>query len=59
VTECVGGAHSLTEADLGERYETFCDPRLNAEQSLELAFLVAAELKARRQAAAAPAMAAQ
>jgi 3-deoxy-7-phosphoheptulonate synthase len=37
---------------LGERYETFCDPRLNAEQSLEMAFLVAAELKARRVAAA-------
>jgi 3-deoxy-7-phosphoheptulonate synthase len=51
VTECVGGAHRLTEADLGERYETFCDPRLNAEQSLELAFLVAEELKARRLAA--------
>jgi 3-deoxy-7-phosphoheptulonate synthase len=49
VTECVGGAHKLTEADLSERYETFCDPRLNAEQSLELAFLVAEELKARRQ----------
>ncbi|MGH7041562.1 MAG: 3-deoxy-7-phosphoheptulonate synthase, partial [Acetobacteraceae bacterium] len=49
VTECVGGAHRLTEADLGTRYETFCDPRLNAEQSLELAFLVAAELKRRRE----------
>ena len=48
VTECVGGAHRLTEADLGRSYETFCDPRLNAEQSLELAFLIAAELKARR-----------
>ena len=48
VTECVGGAHRLTEADLGDRYETFCDPRLNAEQSLELAFLVAEELKTRR-----------
>ena len=48
VTECVGGAHRLTEADLGGRYETFCDPRLNAEQSLELAFLVSEELKARR-----------
>ena len=48
VTECVGGAHRLTEADLGRRYESFCDPRLNAEQSLELAFLVAEELKARR-----------
>ena len=49
VTECVGGAHRLTEADLGARYETFCDPRLNAEQSLELAFLVAEELKSRRE----------
>ena len=48
VTECLGGAHQLTEADLGDRYETFCDPRLNAEQSLELAFQVAEELKARR-----------
>ncbi|HJS86109.1 MAG TPA: 3-deoxy-7-phosphoheptulonate synthase class II [Acetobacteraceae bacterium] len=53
VTECVGGAHRLTEADLGARYETFCDPRLNAEQSLELAFLIAEELKARRQPVAA------
>ncbi len=59
VTECVGGAHRLTEADLGQRYETFCDPRLNAEQSLELSFLVAAELKTRRLAAATPAIAAQ
>jgi 3-deoxy-7-phosphoheptulonate synthase len=58
VTECIGGAHRLTEADLGQRYETFCDPRLNAEQSLELAFLVAAELKRRREASA-PALAAQ
>ncbi len=48
VTECVGGAHRLTEHDLSRSYETFCDPRLNAEQSLELAFLVAEELKARR-----------
>ena len=61
VTECVGGAHRLTEADLAHRYETFCDPRLNAEQSLELAFLVAEELKARRAPASArqPAIAAQ
>ena len=59
VTECIGGAHRLTEADLGQRYETFCDPRLNAEQSLELAFLVAAELKRRREGAAAAALAAQ
>ncbi len=48
VTECIGGAHRLTEQDLSRSYETFCDPRLNAEQSLELAFLVAEELKARR-----------
>ena len=48
VTECLGGAHRLSEADLALRYQTFCDPRLNAEQSLELAFLIAAELKARR-----------
>ena len=59
VTECVGGAHRLTEADLGDRYETFCDPRLNAEQSLELAFLVAEELKARRAPPRIPAVAAQ
>jgi 3-deoxy-7-phosphoheptulonate synthase len=48
VTECIGGAHRLTEADLSARYETFCDPRLNAEQSLEMAFLIAEELKTRR-----------
>jgi 3-deoxy-7-phosphoheptulonate synthase len=48
VTECLGGAHRLSEADLALRYQTFCDPRLNAEQSLELAFLIAEELKARR-----------
>ncbi|MSP02199.1 MAG: 3-deoxy-7-phosphoheptulonate synthase class II [Acetobacteraceae bacterium] len=59
VTECTGGARHLSEADLSERYETFCDPRLNAEQSLELAFLVAAELKRRRAPAAPVALAAQ
>jgi 3-deoxy-7-phosphoheptulonate synthase len=48
VTECVGGAHKLTAADLSANYATFCDPRLNAEQSLELAFLIAEELKANR-----------
>ncbi|KAI5288824.1 hypothetical protein KEM54_004823 [Ascosphaera aggregata] len=41
VTECVGGAGGLTEAGLSENYETFCDPRLNEKQALELAFLVA------------------
>ena len=38
VTECIGGTADLTAADLGRRYETACDPRLNIEQSLELAF---------------------
>jgi 3-deoxy-7-phosphoheptulonate synthase len=41
VTECVGGSHGLTEADLTGRYETACDPRLNQSQSLDLAFRVA------------------
>jgi 3-deoxy-7-phosphoheptulonate synthase len=60
VTECIGGAHRLTEADLSANYATFCDPRLNAEQALELAFLVAEELKARRpDGAALPLVAAQ
>jgi 3-deoxy-7-phosphoheptulonate synthase len=51
VTECLGGAHDLTDADLGGRYETACDPRLNTGQSLELAFLVAEMLQQRRAAA--------
>lgn len=59
VTECIGGAHGLTMMDLGGRYDTFCDPRLNAEQSLELAFLVAEELKSRRLPGRLPAIAAQ
>jgi 3-deoxy-7-phosphoheptulonate synthase len=44
VTECVGGAQELAEADLSSRYETLCDPRLNRNQSLELAFQVAERL---------------
>ncbi|MBS0411268.1 MAG: 3-deoxy-7-phosphoheptulonate synthase class II [Proteobacteria bacterium] len=48
VTECLGGARALTEGDLGDRYHTHCDPRLNGEQALELAFLVAEKLKAER-----------
>jgi 3-deoxy-7-phosphoheptulonate synthase len=44
VTECVGGSEELVEADLVSRYETLCDPRLNRNQSLELAFLVADRL---------------
>lgn len=45
VTECVGGGKNLTDENLHERYETHCDPRLNAGQSLEMAFLVADELQ--------------
>ena len=41
VTECVGGSEGLTERDLEVNYTTFCDPRLNEKQALELAFLVA------------------
>ncbi|WP_136443501.1 class II 3-deoxy-7-phosphoheptulonate synthase [Pacificoceanicola onchidii] len=44
VTECTGGVRDVTEEDLSDRYHTACDPRLNASQSLELAFLVAEEL---------------
>ena len=56
VTECTGGAVDVTELSLGDRYHTHCDPRLNAGQSLELAFLLAEmlnqELKERERAAA-------
>lgn len=45
VTECVGGAKGLEEEELNRNYETFCDPRLNYEQSLEMAFLIAREWK--------------
>ena len=48
VTECTGGAQAVTEEDLADRYHTHCDPRLNASQSLELAFQVAEALKAER-----------
>ncbi len=48
VTECIGGATSITVDNLNERYETQCDPRLNASQALELAFLLAEQLKAER-----------
>jgi 3-deoxy-7-phosphoheptulonate synthase len=47
VTECVGGGEQISEADLADRYETACDPRLNHTQSLELAFLVAEMLRDR------------
>jgi 3-deoxy-7-phosphoheptulonate synthase len=45
VTECLGGAQDISDADLNSRYETACDPRLNTQQSLELAFLVAEMLR--------------
>jgi 3-deoxy-7-phosphoheptulonate synthase len=45
VTECLGGAQAISELDLSDRYHTHCDPRLNASQSLELAFLIAELLK--------------
>lgn len=46
VTECTGGAYQITDSDLGSRYLTQCDPRLNADQVLELAYLIADSLKA-------------
>ena len=48
VTECTGGVRAVTDEDLSDRYHTACDPRLNASQALELAFLVAEELGNRR-----------
>ncbi|MEM6711500.1 MAG: 3-deoxy-7-phosphoheptulonate synthase class II [Pseudomonadota bacterium] len=50
VTECMGGARAITAEDLQDRYHTHCDPRLNADQALELAFLVAERLKKGRAA---------
>ena len=50
VTECTGGVRAVTDEDLSSRYHTACDPRLNASQSLELAFLVAEELSESRSA---------
>jgi 3-deoxy-7-phosphoheptulonate synthase len=49
VTECTGGVRAVTEEDLSSRYHTACDPRLNASQALELAFLVAEQLAALRE----------
>jgi 3-deoxy-7-phosphoheptulonate synthase len=45
VTECLGGARAVSEGELGDRYHTHCDPRLNGEQALELAFLVSEKLR--------------
>ncbi len=49
VTECTGGARSVEEADLSDRYHTHCDPRLNGDQSIELAFIIAERLKREKQ----------
>src|SRR6185312_14059743 len=54
VTECTGGARAIDAAGLAERYHTQCDPRLNGEQALELAFLVAEELKSSRRPRSSP-----
>jgi 3-deoxy-7-phosphoheptulonate synthase len=48
VTECIGGAQAISDEDLADRYHTHCDPRLNASQSLELAFLIAESLRQER-----------
>ena len=45
MTECLGGINNIQDNDLDLRYETACDPRLNNEQSLEIAFLIAELLK--------------
>jgi len=54
VTECLGGARAITHEDLSDRYHTVCDPRLNAEQSIDMAFLIAELLKQERVGKAAP-----
>ncbi|WBK01872.1 3-deoxy-7-phosphoheptulonate synthase class II [Methylocystis parvus OBBP] len=54
VTECTGGARAISEDNLRDRYHTYCDPRLNAEQAIEVAFLVAELLKAERVARGVP-----
>jgi 3-deoxy-7-phosphoheptulonate synthase len=51
VTECIGGVREVTEGDLSDRYHTHCDPRLNADQALELSFLLAEKLRDLRTAA--------
>ena len=45
VTECTGGAQKISDQDLSSRYHTHCDPRLNSNQALELAFLISDEIK--------------
>jgi 3-deoxy-7-phosphoheptulonate synthase len=46
VTECVGGSMELDESELSRKYESFCDPRLNYEQSMDVAFVIAGKLRA-------------
>ncbi len=55
VTECTGGAAAIAETDLSDRYHTLCDPRLNADQALELAFLVANRMKLEKESRGQPA----
>jgi 3-deoxy-7-phosphoheptulonate synthase len=55
VTECTGGARALTDEDLQDRYHTYCDPRLNADQALEIAFLTSEMIKRERQSRERPA----
>ena len=54
VTECTGGARAISDADLNDRYHTVCDPRLNAEQAIDLAFLLAERLRKVRSARVQP-----
>lgn len=54
VTECIGGAQAISESDLSSRYHTHCDPRLNGEQALELAFLIAEKLIGLKEASSMP-----
>ena len=54
VTECTGGARAISDEDLNDRYHTVCDPRLNAEQSIDMAFLLAELLKQERVAKGRP-----
>ena len=48
LVECIGGGASIEETDLSSRYHTHCDPRLNAEQALEMSFYVASRLRKRK-----------
>ncbi|KAJ1869102.1 hypothetical protein LPJ71_012176, partial [Coemansia sp. S17] len=49
VTECTGGSMELSHSDLPSNYQTFCDPRLNYEQSLDIAFKIAKVFETRRE----------